>query len=98
MHAHTKQKIRWMVTGALVGAGLSALITCCCGGAAPPPPPPAPMCADAAPPPVATPAPEVDASCTAPDASPAPFDAGPSCGTHPWSKDGRCCRGSDCNT
>jgi hypothetical protein len=98
MNPQKKQKLIWWLTGALVGAGVTLVLECCCSPP-PPSPPLAPVCADAAAP-VALPATPEDASCPI-DATPAPpplaFDAGPSCGTHPWANAPTCCW-DDCNS
>jgi hypothetical protein len=96
MNPHKKEKLIWFLLGGLVGMVLTIALECCSGG--PPPPAPAP-CADAA---AASDASvEAGADDAAPSAvTPLAFDAGPSCGTHPWCKDkhpcclspGNCCQ------
>ncbi len=101
MNPKKKEKLIWMTLGALFSAVPVLAIGCCCltPPCAPPPPPP-PVSADAAAaPPVVQPASD-DAGIAADAASAAPpiaLDAGPSCGTHPWSAKGHvCCKGADC--
>ena len=101
MNPHKKQKLIWLALGALLGVVLAVVVGCCCHE----PPPsvaPSPMCADAAAPPPANVPTSLDAGSCGADATPpqppVAFDAGPSCGTHPWAKAQACCTSpADCN-
>jgi hypothetical protein len=98
MNPYKKEKLIWFLLGGVVGMVLTFTLECCTAGPPPPPvaPPSPPACADAG---VAADA-AADADDAAPPAqTPLAFDAGPSCGTHPWCKDkhpcctspGNCC-------
>jgi len=95
------RRIPWVGIG-ILAAILMAVVALCClcspGNPQPPPPP-----CDVPPPPVVVPAPDAgvpDDAGSSCDAAPAPpialdagFDAGPSCGSHPWCPHPKpCCR------
>jgi hypothetical protein len=102
MNPCTKKKWHWTVVGGLVGVAVALVAACCCHQQQQPATPP-PVCADAGAPPAITPAPpDASEACDASDASttatPIAFDAGPSCGTHPWSHKAQdCCPPDSCD-
>jgi hypothetical protein len=93
------RRIPWVSIGVLaVILMIVAALCCLCSPGSPPPPP-----CDVPPPPVAVPAPDAgvpddagspcDAAAAPPIVLDAGFDAGPSCGTHPWCPHPKpCCR------
>ena len=96
-----KRPIPWAGIGILAVILMTVVAICCL--CSPGSPPPAPPPCDVPPPPVVVPAPDAGVSDDAGspcDAAPAPpiaidagFDAGPSCGTHPWCPHPKpCCR------
>jgi len=94
------RRIPWAGIGVLAVILMTVVALCClCSPGNPTPPPPC----DVPPPPVVVPAPDAgvpDDAGSSCDAAPAPpialdagFDAGPSCGTHPWCPHPKpCCR------
>jgi hypothetical protein len=100
MNPRKRQNIHWMILGGLLGVAVTVVAACCCHGQEPPAAPAA-TCADAGSSPVVIPAPSDagdagDASDASPTTTPIAFDAGPSCGTHPWSTKAQECCPPDC--
>jgi len=96
------RRIPWVGIGILAAILMAVVALCCLCSPGNPQPPPAPPC-DVPPPPVVVPAPDAgvpDDAGSPCDAAPAPpialdagFDAGPSCGSHPWCPHPKpCCR------
>ena len=101
MHPHKKQKLTWMAYGVLVGVILACVAACCCWRSPSVVLPPA-ECGDGSAGVVDVPPLYPDGECDAGvvidvDALPA-FDAGPSCGSHPWCPHPKecCSNAADC--